>query len=569
MTGRLGFTRYTSQDDTFYPSNYATLYSSDALNFYDVSPEDGDEYFDRGLYNQSIYKKTNIASDIVLSYSKQINKHLLFANAQFNISSANAKQVSYEATGFNDSATEITQARNYKEDSKPYGYDDKVHELGGLLSVNYSFDNRLMVDANYRLNGSSLFGANNRWGHFWSAGAGWNIHNEKFMDNTEWLDMLKVRGSYGYSGKQNFSAYQAIATYQFFDTDIYKNTVGAYLLAMHNPDLKWELTKDQSFGFDMSVLDNRLDFTFDYYIKDTENLLTPITSVTSIGFDTYIENLGKTENKGYEIRANYRVIKSSQKDIYLSVFGSVAKNYNILVELNESLRSHNESTLEEYDIEYSYQETPDLMIPKVLYQEGVSFDAIWAVPSLGIDPTTGEEVFVKRDGTFTNDWNSNDLRPMGNSQPKYRGTFGVNLDYKGFTLNANFSYKLGGQYYNQTLADYVEGADIEYNVDKRVFTDRWNSEDKGDAKFLEIEQFPSYTRATSRFIQDLNELNMTSLNVGYDFRNCAFIRNSKSLERLRVSFAANELLRFSTVKTERGIYYPYAKSFIFTLQATF
>lgn len=569
--GRLGITKRTSTADLFYPSNYSTLDPRSDFNYISVSPEAADDaYFKRGLYKKSSTDFFNLSSDITLNYSKQMEKHLFFANLQYNVSQNDTRTYNYEGEGFSNSATEITQARQYKENSNPFGTDNKVHEIGFLVSVNYSYDSKYLFDANYRRQASSLFGSNNRWGGFWSVGAGWNLHDENFMKNVNWLNQAKIRGSFGYTGSQNFSAYQSIATYSFFNNNLYDNVVGAYLMAMSNPDLKWQQTEDMNIGIDFKIF-NRFDLTLDYYVKNTTNLLTPITSAPSIGFGTFMENLGKSKNEGVELRVNYRIISDNKNDIQLSVFGSAAQNKNKLVEINNALTSMNDKVDEEQgDIDVSLETNRGNSKPRVEYAEGVSLSAIWGVQSLGIDPYNGKEMFLKKDGTVTYTWDADDKVVLGDLLPKIQGSFGVNLDYKGFTLNAIFGYRYGGQFYNETLIESVEKADLQYNVDKRVFTERWNPETPGVAsKYKKLSKNPGVTLPTSRFVQDWNEISLTSFNVGYDFRNCRFMKKDGVIERFRISLAMNELFRFSTVKAERGIIYPYAQSFIFTVQATF
>ena len=150
---------------------------------------------------------------------------------------------------------------------------------------------------------------------------------------------------------------------------------------------------------------------------------------------------------------------------------------------------------------------------------------------------------------------------------KLSGTFGFNFEWKGFSVNTSFFYKVGGQYYNQTLVNKVENVDIQYNVDKRMLTDRWNEPGQA-ARFRKFSPYDPLTRPTSRFVQDLKELKMTSLNVGYDFRFCDFLKKS-GIERLKIQFYMNDVFRAATVKAERGIEYPFARSCSFSLQATF
>lgn len=158
--------------------------------------------------------------------------------------------------------------------------------------------------------------------------------------------------------------------------------------------------------------------------------------------------------------------------------------------------------------------------------------------------------------------------------PKVQGTFGFNAEYRGFSVNSSFYFQVGGDYYNSTLVNKIENADWQYNMDRRVYTDRWRPAPDGEfSKSAKYKTFSTangqqMTRPTSRFVQKKNELQMTSLNLSYDFRNHAFIQNS-FLERLKVSFYWNDVFRLSTVKTERGTEYPFARNFSFRVQATF
>lgn len=571
VVGRLSISTKNTNTDLFHPSNYGTLDPRSPLNFRAVRPDAANEgYFKRGLYEKSKEDLFSVSSDITLNYSKQIKKHLIFANAQYNVSTVNSVMNGYQGQGFADNATNISQARQYVEFGRPTGVDGRTNELGVIGSVNYSYDSRYMFDANYRASASSLFGANNRWGHFWSVGAGWNVHNEKFMGNANWIDNLKLRASFGYTGSQNFSPYQAISTYSYFSDKIYDNVTGAYLLGLNNPDLKWQQTQDQNVGVDFSFL-KRFDVSFDYYIKNTSNLLTPVTSPPSNGFDKYTENLGMSRNEGVEATINYRIITDAKRDINLSTFFNLGHNKNTLVEINNSLQSFNDKIDKEQGDGGKNQEIDKGKTrPRVEYAEGASMSAIWGVRSMGINPYNGEEIFIDRFGKRVNVWSVDDKVILGDALPKFQGNFGASFDIKGFSVNVNFAYNLGGQYYNQTLVDNLENADLQYNVDRRVMSERWNPETPGvAAKYRELKQGETFTNPTSRFVQDFNELRLTSLNVGYDFRNCNFMKKSNAVERLRVSMAMNELFRLSTVKAERGIAYPYAQSFIFSVQLAF
>ncbi len=381
------------------------------------------------------------------------------------------------------------------------------------------------------------------------------------------MEKLRLRASTGYSGSQNFNSYQAIATYKYYN-ESYDNIMGSYLISLANPELQWQKTQDNNFGIEFSVL-NMLDVTFDYYIKNTENLLTPVSLPPSAGFDSYMENLGETQNRGIEAKVNLRAIRDTKREMYLSVFGSLMHNKNKITKISDALNTLN-NTRDEEKIESNipdHENGKGVTKPSTRYAEGQSMNAIWAVRSLGIDPMNGDEIFLSADGKMVYKWDPKDQVVVGDDLPKVSGTFGFNFEYKGFSVNTSFYYRLGGQYYNQTLVNKVENADIQYNVDRRMYTDRWTTPGVA-AKYKAFNSSEPFTRPTSRFVQDLNELQMTSLNIGYDFRNCGFMKGG-AIERLKLQFYANDLFRLSTVKTERGTEYPYARTYSFTLQATF
>ena len=205
-------------------------------------------------------------------------------------------------------------------------------------------------------------------------------------------------------------------------------------------------------------------------------------------------------------------------------------------------------------------------------------DAIWAVPSLGIDPATGNEIYLDRNGNTTFIWNPADMIVAGNAAPSYQGIFGFNGEFKNVGFSITGRYLGGGQLYNQTLVDRVENVDMNYNVDKRVLSGRWLHPGQ-IAMFKRLGQFNrqipgsnSYesvdekTRATTRFVQDRNELTIGAINVYYDMTN--LIRSNR-IQRLRAAFNMNEVATFSTIRLERGIDYPFARTLSFSLTATF
>lgn len=543
--GRFGYTQKQDSREDFYPGNHT--------KFADWT---GDNYFKRGSYYIKDGTSKTLKLDATLNYSKQWDKHLLFANLNWNLQQDSYDYHGMEAWGFlNDKVDHVAFAKQYAENGSPSGDETTTREIGLVGAINYSYDNRYLADLSYRLSGSSVYGSDNRWGGFWSAGIGWNMHYECFMSGQEWLKQLKLRASVGYTGSQNFNPYQAMATYKYFTNAEYDNIVGAYLMGMANDKLKWQRTQDINIGVDAQFFGS-LTFRFDYYVSNTDNLLVDFDLSGSTGFNTFKENLGEVQNKGFDATLNWRVYNNTEKDAYFTIFGSVSHNKNKIVKISDALTHSNEAQNDD-DVNPSK--------PFTRFEEGQSTSAIWAVRSLGIDPETGDELFLNRKGEKTYEWNINDQVVCGESNPKFQGNFGFNTEYMGFSLNCSFSYKVGGDYYNQTLVDRVENVDIQYNLDRRVFSGTWKN--PGDVTFFKrITETPTTTRPTDRFVERQNELSLASLNLGYDFKH---LNISKFAERLKLAFYMTDVFRVSSVKTERGLEYPFARTFSFSLQATF
>lgn len=547
MTGKFGIIRKTTTQDVFKPANH-----TDFVSMTDV--------YRKGSYNQTNGKFTDINAELGLQYSKQVGKHLVFSNAQLSMSDNTYSSVGIQAEGFpNDFMDDITFAVQYAKNSRPFGSEGISRSCGGLLSVNYSYDERYLFDANYRLSGSSETGSQNRWGSFWSVGGGWNAHNEKFIKKLGFIDRLKLRGSFGYTGSQGFSSYDAMATFMYYKDASYNGNIGSYVKGLANDALHWQEKYDTNLGLDFNLFKNRLSGRFDYYISDTKGMITNVTVPYSTGFSTYVANLGETENKGIELYLNYRVFSANQGIDYINVFGNLAHNKNKLKKISNSLRAWN-------DTQDKNMMTNKTTTPAVKYYEGCSMTAIWAVPSLGIDPQNGKEIFVKKDGSVTYDYDTADQVVCGDTQPKYNGNFGVNGEINGWGFNVTASYRWGGQIYNSTLVDKVENASLQYNVDRRVFTDRWQK--PGDVALYKSIKDQSITYPTSRFVEDYSLFSLASLTLYYDFRNCRFVKNS-FLERLKISAYTNDLFIISSVKTERGTDYPFSRTFSLSAQLTF
>lgn len=550
LTGRLGLTKNLNVREDFYPASHTRF-----ANY------EEERFFERGTYNKSDGQSTSVRADLNANYSLSIDRHQFFLNGGFNLQENTADQVEVSVIGFpNERMDFIAAGKEYPINGRPSGSESINRELGFLSALNYSYDDRYLADLSIRATGSSMFGKDKRWGQFWSSGIGWNLHKEHFLSEATWLTQFKLRASTGFTGSQNFNPYQALATFGYYQSQAYDNWVGSYLLGLPNDDLKWQKTQDYNIGADLNIL-GRFSVRYDYYIQDTKDQLLNLTIPPSMGFTTYKENLGNTQNKGMELRLGAQLYTNTSNRSFVNAFVSMATNTNKIMKISNALKSFNDAN----DEQLAHGNSAQVRRPLLRYEEGQSMNAIWAVRSLGIDPATGNELFLTKDGVITNNWNVADQMVVGDAMPKYNGTFGINVDYKGVFLNMTFYYRLGGQMYNQTLVDRVENADIALNVDRRIYDAVWKN--TNDHVAFSYNRY-KVTKPTSRFVQDLSELQLSVLNIGYDFKNHGFLKNW-GLEQFKTSFYMNDVFRASSVKIERGLTYPFAQTYSFSIQATF
>ncbi len=465
---------------------------------------------------------------------------------------------SLKAAGFYDDALNfIGHATGYPTDSnnKPSGNQDLSTEVGFFANGNYMYNNRYYADVVYRVTGSSKFGANNRYGSFWSAGLGWNIHNESFITSNK-IDILKIRGSLGYTGKVNFSPFQAMTMYQFSGDLEYLNGIGAIPQGIGNKDLGWERELSYNVGTDISLFDRRLNFTFDVYLKKTTDLVLDASRAPSTGTTSAKENIGEMENKGLEFQVDGMLVQ--RNDFYWQVAATGSMNRNRILKINSALKKANEDA-----------NKVDSKTPLAQYEEGESTSALKVVKSAGIDPATGQEVFIKLNGERTFEYSADDKFVIGDTEPKFRGTVSTNLFYKGFSLYLLGRYECGAYLYNTTRATKVEGADPKKNADKRVFSSRWKN--PGDIAFYkdiaDSEGWGANPKHTDRFVEKENVFTLGTVNFGYEFR--PNICSKIGVRNLRVGVNLTDIVRWSNVKIERGTTYLYSNGFEFTLSTTF
>lgn len=545
LRGRFGITKNTDETRVFKPADHT--------DFADYSEDD---MFRKGTYAYGISNSFSYEGSLNLAYHQSFGKHLLVAGVDVNLREGRSRSSSFKAEGFtNENFDDISSALQYEKNGKPSGAESTVRSVGFTGNVNYTYDNRYFADLSGRMDGSSQFGSNKRFAPFWAVGIGWNMHNESFLKEVSWVNMLKLRFSVGTSGSQHFNAYQAIQTYRYFLDDKYYAWNGSSLIAMGNPDLKWQQKRDYNIGLDVKLWDNRITIGGDFYIAKTNDLISTLTLPAANGFTTYIENIGSLKNTGYELRLSAYVLRKDQMSWSVSLAG--IHNKNKIVEVSQALLDAQNAI-----------ESEDLVNPNVQFRPGYSSNTIWTVRSAGIDPGTGKEVFISRDGNRTYNWSASDIVATGVSDPKLEGNISSMFRYKGLSLNVSFGYRFGGQIYNSTLANKVEVSKtaIGWNVDARVFHDRWKN--IGDqASFKGLDDFTP-TNKTSRFVQDETTFRCQNMTLQYELKSQA-LNKLLGIDYCLFSASTSDLFYISTVKRERGTSYPFSRQFSLGVNVVF
>ena len=507
----------------------------------------------KGQYTESSTTRNNYNGELSLSYTKVLaENHHINAIAGLRFSDDKNRFSQYAVRGFiDDEFRNPSFAMGYPEGEKSQYYETQKRSSSLFFNAGYAFDNRYLLDLNFRRDGSSVFGADNHFSTTWSVGLGWNLHNEKFMKQLKWVNYLKLRASVGNPGNQNFDNYISMRIYGYNNS--YSSPFGAtvYVTNLGNRGLDWQQTMDYNVGFDMMLFNNRLKVFFDCFNKITDPLLISVGVPESTGTSTILRNLGSQQTKGMTLIMNYAVIKSS--DLLWSVNLNLRHMTTKYRDIGNSLGIYNKANKSRNLTRY--------------YDGGSPYD-LWAVVSNGIDPMTGREVFVKKNGNQTFQHDYDDEVVCGNTEPDVEGVLGTTLFYKGFSASVNLRYRVGGQIFMNTLYNKVENITTEKlleNQDKRALYDRWQYVGH-EAKFKAISQTVT-TPISSRFIEDNNVITGESISLGYE--NSGKWLNAIGASSITFKAYMNEFFRISTVKNERGIDYPFARSVSFSLGLRF
>jgi len=519
---------------------------------------DGSSPFEKGSYTHIDQERLRYDIYLDMGFHRNLgNKHLITSNIRASASNTDMSHISNQMLGFPAGVEPIPKfASRYDPYLKPDGGVRITRTQGLLASINYAFDGRYMMDATFNLDGSNNFGSKQVYAPFWSVGLGWNLHSEQFLKDNRWINLLRLRGNVGSNGNQNLGQFVSQSTYAFASGS---GTFGQFLSLeeLGNPNLDWQKTIQYSLGMEASVFDRLINVSLNAYNKRTEPLIVPVNLPSSTGLANYFTNVGILDTKGIEASIQFNVLRKQEKLLLWNIGLQNVFNWSEYRNFRNYLDHFNEEALASNSF--------------TRYFDGSSPDDLWAVRSLGIDPASGEEVFLTKNNLYSYTYNPEDIVKVGTARPLSEGILSSNFSYRQFRINIFLRYKVGASFFNEALYNKVENISFEslqYNQDRRALYDRWK--EPGDRTSFKAVSIFAFTPMSSRFIQKENLLSAESLSISYDFHRTRHPWMDKvHLSNLRLTALTNNVFRLSNIQIERGISYPFSRSVSFNLSASF
>ncbi len=480
-----------------------------------------------GAATQNTSNTTTWNFQQLLTYAKDFGKHhfdVLAGHESYKF------QYWYMSTSMK---TQTIAGNNYEYanfneiNANPNSYTHNLRIEGYLSRLNYDYNEKYFASASYRKDASSRFSPSTRWGDFWSAGAGWAIDKESFMDNIKFVNQLKLRVSYGVVGNDGLDNYYPWrATYAPSNN----GEPGYVQASLGNRALTWETSKNFDAGIDFALLKNRLTGTVEVFNRQSSDLLFNVPQPISSGIGSIVQNAGTMYNKGIELSLDGKILKSNDWSISLNANSTFLKNKLTSLPVDPYSSS----------------------IYKI--QAGHSRYDYWLREWYGVNPATGFNLYradldqftftpaeiVEIDGvSYTENIEKSKYDFRGSALPKLTGGFGTDVSYKNFNLRVNFYYQLGSKFYDAGYRSFMVGS-LSYASQHVDMLKRWrNPGDKTDVPMVTAgTNTPNIEAGNStRWLVSANMLELTNVNLSYNLP--AKFLKSKNISSALIYFSAN------------------------------
>jgi TonB-linked SusC/RagA family outer membrane protein len=562
------FGEYKITDNLKFKSSFGVDYvQSRDRRFYPTTVNAGRG--SRGSGAEAYNQEMNIVNENILSFNKTFaGKHVLNAVAGVTYQTSQYENIFASATGFPGNTIRRISAGAVKTDASSGGTSYGL--VSYLARANYSFADKYIIQGSVRVDGSSRFGANNRYATFPAASVAWRASEENFLKNSKIISDLKFRASYGLTGNQEIGNFGSLGLYGVGN---YIQTGSLVPSQLENADLTWETAKSYNFGFDLGFFDNRLSFTVDGYRRNTEELLLGQPLVGSSGFTSIQKNIGAVKNEGLELGLNAVIVNNKNfkwdasfnytrnRNEVSTIYNGVpfASGFASWVEQGQPL-----GAFRGYIVDRLFQSAADVS----------------ASPLQSTSTRAGDIKFKDLNGD--NVINSLDQQIMGQGLPTFFGGLTNNIKYKNFDVSFFFQFSGGNQIYNNTRA-FSEGMNGLFGQTTAVLN-RWTPTNTNTNVPRAIYgDTPNNRRVSTRFLEDGDFIRLKNANIGYTFSS-AFVKRLK-LNSLRIYAAGQniwtktkyqgldpEVSTFSDTNTAPGtdfLTFPQARTYTFGINVGF
>ena len=473
----------------------------------------------------------------LLTYTKSFGKHNMdlllghesYRRQYFYLRGGKANLYSYDSEELAGAVVDSQAAYSYKNDYNNEGY---------FFRGQYNFDERIYASVSYRRDASSKFHPDNRWGNFWSVGGSWIIDNERWF-TADWVDLLKVKASYGSQGNDGIGDYLYTDTYSVENND---GQVAVLFNRKGNKDITWETNTNFNIGAEFGFFGHRLTGSFEYFNRKTTDMLFQFSVPASLGYSSYYANVGDMKNSGFEIELSGDLIRTKNFTWNLSVNATHVKN-----EVTYLADEFKKESIGGYN---GYIDSAGDYVA-----EGLPLYTFYMREYAGVDAETGKSLWYMdeedKDGnvtgrTTTDDYNAATRYLQDDASPDLYGGFSTGVSFFGFDASIAFTYQLGGKVYDSGYANFMASpwgsSSIGGNYHKDILN-AWTPENTtSDIPRLQYgDQYNS--SSSSRFLTDASYLNIQNINVGYTLpRN---FTKSFGVESLRIYLAADNVAYWS------------------------
>ena len=574
LTSQLNYKFGKSVSDRYYPKKYT---------------EAGE--FSNGQAEIENWEGHNLVSETFANFQKKFDKHDIGAMVGYSYEYYMSRSSGLTGKDFVNEAlgNENVGAGNPEKNEIWNGYSDNKL-VSGMFRLNYVYDNKYLLTLTARADGSSKFGKNNKWAMFPSGAVSWKAHEESFIKNLNVFDELKFRFSYGISGNQGISPYQTLSRYgtdKYYNDGSWATTIGPGYVSgwtgpgwiyrvwsgIPNPDLKWETTAQADFGIDMAFLNRRLRVSFDYYDKQTSDLLRERNLALSSGYDKMWVNDGKIQNRGFEVTVDADILQT--KDWQLSGTLIYSRNRNKVKDLGNTLESglvtdpmtgmlfeYSGNSLEQYR---DYTNILAIGQPVNVFY-GYKVDGIVQTLNEGIDAglsgdyaNPGEFKYMNLNGD--SEISEADKTIIGDPNPDFTASLALNLSWKKFDVSVFLNGVFGQDVLNTKAFGEPSNSPLRWTPDNP--TNKYPS--LRDGRQVKISDW---------WIEDGSFLRVQNLNIGYTFD----LPKKSFLSKARIYMNASNLYTFTKFKGYDpevgldGVYsggYPRLRKWTFGLDLTF